>query len=153
MVERAGAERGLDAARARVRRTLDDGSAWEKFLALVRAQGGDSAAVERGALARAPEVADVRAARAGTLEAIDTFALGRRVVEMGGGRAAKADVVDPRVGVEVLARIGDPVGAGAPLARVHVAADPAGWAQRIAACFTVGDGRGERIVRVIERID
>jgi pyrimidine-nucleoside phosphorylase len=154
MLERAGAEPGLEPARARVRRALESGAAWERFLALVAAQGGDPGSVERAdGLARAPDVADARAARAGIVHAVDTFGLGLRVVEMGGGRSAKEDVVDPRVGILVRKRVGDVVEVGEPLAQVHAASDAGEWAERIRTCFTIGDGPVERTVRVLERID
>jgi thymidine phosphorylase len=120
---------------------LDSGAALERWLAMVEAQGGERSRVEReGGLATAPVVREARAGRSGAVARIDTFALGERVVEMGGGRRAKEDAVDPRVGLRVRARLGDAVQAGAPLAEVHLAQDDPGMVERVAACFVIGEG-------------
>ena len=64
-----GAETERAAAAARARRALDSGAAWEKFLGLVGAQGGDSALVGRAdGMPRASVVLDVVADRPGTID-------------------------------------------------------------------------------------
>ena len=153
MLALAGAEPTRDAARARAERTLAGGAAWAKFLELVRAQGGDAAAVERGALPRAPVVAEARAPRAGRLAAVDTRALGEAIVAMGGGRRAKDDAVDPRVGVVARKRLGDPVAAGEPLAEVHLAAADPALVERVRACFEVAETAAPPPALILERVD
>jgi pyrimidine-nucleoside phosphorylase len=154
MLERAGAEGRLDAARRRARAALESGAAWEKFLALVAAQGGDPRALERpGGLPRAPVVAPVPAPRDGWLAAVDTFALGEWVVDAGGGRRAKEDRVDPRVGLVMRRRIGDAVKRGEPLAEVHLAAQDPHAAPAVAACFTIADQAAAPPELILERVD
>lgn len=156
MLRLAGAAPSDDAARAQATRALDSGAAWEKFLALVEAQGGDRSSVEKPeGLPRAPIVAEALAARGGVLAAVDCFALGELGVAIGGGRRAKEDAVDPRVGLIVPRRPGERVGRGDVLARVHLArADDAAVA-RAAACFTIADTGPEPppIDRVLERVE
>jgi len=140
MVRLAGAAPDAAAALTRVTRALDDGSAAERFLALVRAQGGDPTALERGApLHPAPVVVEVRAPRDGFLAACDCFALGELVVGMGGGRRAKEDAIDPRVGVTVDRPRGGRVARGEAFATLHLAREDAALTGRVAACFTIGD--------------
>jgi pyrimidine-nucleoside phosphorylase len=153
MLALGGAEPNGDAARTRAERALAGGAAWAKFLELVRAQGGDDAAVERGALPRAPLVAEARAARAGRLAAVDTRALGEAIVAMGGGRRAKDDAVDPRVGVVARKRLGDPVAAGEALAEVHLAAADPAAVERVRACFEVAETAAPPPALILERVD
>ncbi|HEY2955831.1 MAG TPA: thymidine phosphorylase [Candidatus Eisenbacteria bacterium] len=154
MLELAGAEPDSGAARKRAVQALDSGAAWKKFVAMVEAQGGEAASLERdGGLPRAPRVAEVHAPRAGAVAAIDTYGLGELVVALGGGRRAKEDEIDPRVGLEILRRIGDRVGPGEPLARLHLAADDPAAAQRAAACFTIADRAPQGPALVLERVE
>ena len=48
----------------------------------------------------------------------DALAIGRAAVRLGAGRSNKEDDVDPAVGFEIMAKVGDRVEAGDPLARV-----------------------------------
>ena len=140
MVKLAGAADGADAAMAQVIRALDDGQATEKFLALVHAQGGDTRALEHGEpFHPAPVVVELRAPRAGVLAACDCFALGEAVVAMGGGRRAKEDDVDPRVGLVLTRERGAKLAAGEAFATLHLAAPDEAMAARVTACFTVAD--------------
>jgi pyrimidine-nucleoside phosphorylase len=153
MLHLSGAESSPDAGRARAERALESGTAREKFAALVSAQGGDVKCVERpDRLPQAPTVEAVEADRAGVLHAVDTFALGDLVVEMGGGRRSKEDAVDPRVGLVVRRRIGDTVGAGDVLAELHLASGNPAMADRVRRCFEIGDRTVGAPVLVSERI-
>jgi pyrimidine-nucleoside phosphorylase len=153
MLERAGAEREPGAARQRALHALESGAAWLRFLAMVEAQGGDRGSVERpDGLPRAPVRALVKVGRAGRVTAIDTFVLGKLVVAIGGGRRAKEDAVDPRVGLLVRARLGDAVRAGDVLAEIHLAADDPAAVARAAGCFTIGDQAVSAPALVIERV-
>jgi len=153
MLELAGAEREPKRAMARAARALEDGSAWEKFLALVRAQGGDPTSVERpDGLPAAAVTVDVPAAAAGALRAVDTFGLGSLVVALGGGRRSKDEPIDPGVGIVVRRRIGERVERGEPLATLHLAADDSAAVERAARCFEIGEPP-EPPALVLERID
>jgi pyrimidine-nucleoside phosphorylase len=133
------AGRGEAEARAALERALDSGAAWRRWLELIVAQGGDVDAVERDQLPRAPAVVPVPAPRAGVLAAVDGFALGELIVAIGGGRRAKEDRVDPRVGAMVRRRIGDRVDAGDVLLELHLAAPDPAAVERAAAAFTIAD--------------
>ena len=140
MVRLAGAAPDAGAALQRVTRALDDGSAAEKFLALVRAQGGDPSALEAGRpLHPAPAVVELIAPRDGVLAACDCFALGELVVSLGGGRRAKDDDVDPRVGLVMACERGATLKRGAAFAQLHLAQADDASAGRAGACFTFAD--------------
>jgi len=106
----------------------------------VHAQGGDTRALEGGQpFQPAPAVMELRAPRAGHLAVCDCFALGEAVVAMGGGRRAKEDAVDPRVGLVMLRERGARLAAGEVFAALHLAATDAAMAARVTACFTLAD--------------
>ena len=118
---------GLDgdetAARMRLQHALDSGAAAERFARMVAGLGGPAKVLAaRGArLPRAPVQRAVPAPRAGTLQAMDTRAIGLAVVALGGGRARASDSVDPRVGFADVLPLGTRVRAGDALAVVHAA--------------------------------
>ena len=101
----------LEAARARLQKTIDDGSAREKFAQMVAAQGGDLEAQRLVAPA-----SDVPAPRSGYVAAIDAEQLGEAVIAMRGGRQKLGDELDLSTGFEMQVRLGDQVDQGQPLA-------------------------------------
>ncbi len=122
------------APREKLRQRLHDGSAWQKFVAMVEAQGGDASALGKmRELHRAPVVTDLRAPAAGVLRKIDALEVGRLCVELGAGRAKAEDAVDFSVGVECLRKEGEVVAGGDPVLRVHSrgSVDAVGLASRI----------------------
>ena len=133
------------AARAAALRALDDGSAAERFAAMVAALGGPADLVERvdQRLPAAPVMRAVEPPQAGRVAAVDVRAVGIAVVGLGGGRARETDAVDHSVGLTEVAALGERVGPGErPLAIVH-ARDDASAARagdELRRAFTVGDG-------------
>ena len=153
MLRLAGAEPDDAAGRARAERVLDSGAAWAKFLEIVAAQGGDPKSLEKPErLHPAPIITMVPAPRDGVVAGCDCFALGELVVGIGGGRRAKEDDIDPRVGLVVLRQPGDCVKAGEPLAELHLSGPDGGAVERAVECFTVADVGTKRPEIVLERI-
>ncbi|MBE2180773.1 MAG: thymidine phosphorylase [Chthoniobacterales bacterium] len=114
----------VSVSRENLRRRLQDGSAWEKFTAMVAAQGGDVSVLETmRELHRAPVITEITAPRAGELTRLDALEIGRFCVELGAGRAKAGDAVDFAVGVECLRKEGGQVAAGEPVLRVHSRAE------------------------------
>ena len=91
--------------------TLRDGSAMDRFRALVAAQGGDlSRPLLTGAYTET-----VIAPRGGVMGDIDAMAVAMAVWRLGAGRAKPADPVQSGAGVYIHRRSGEPVIAGEPL--------------------------------------
>jgi pyrimidine-nucleoside phosphorylase len=111
--DEAGAER-------RVRAAMASGAGLEKFRAIIAHQGGDPRVTDDyGRLPSAPGRADVTATASGHVRVLHAELVGRAAVALGAGRAKLDDVVDPGVGIEVLAPVGTPVQTGEPVLRVH----------------------------------
>ena len=140
-----GVEPDRKAARAAAERALEDGSAAERFAAMVAELGGPSDLLEAPErhLGEARVVAAAEAAEPGVVVGIDVRAVGLAVVGLGGGRARETDAIDHAVGLTEVAAPGERVGPGErPLAVVHArdeaSAGRAAEALR-AACEVSGD--------------
>ncbi len=121
-------------ARENLHQRLKDGSAWEKFVGMVEAQGGDATSLEKmREIHRAPFVAEVCAPASGTLAKLDALEIGRLCVELGAGRAKAGEAVDFAVGVECWRKEGERVESGEPVLRVHsrAAVDASALAKRL----------------------
>ncbi|QEG00980.1 Pyrimidine-nucleoside phosphorylase [Stieleria maiorica] len=101
-------------ALTRLNQALDDGSAMERFLAMVAAQGGRWT----GDLNVAPGHA-IEAEHDGYVQHLDCHRIGSTVVSLGGGRRKLGDVIDPAVGISIEVRIGDRVQRGQRLLQLH----------------------------------
>lgn len=125
-------ERTRAAARRRLQRALDDGSAADRFGRMVAALGGPRRLVEQPwrHLEQAPVRLAVTAPRSGVVTRIDTRSIGMTVVVLGGGRSRPNDPVDHAVGLTDLVAVGTRVVVGEQLAVVHARDD--GAAQRAA---------------------
>jgi pyrimidine-nucleoside phosphorylase len=116
MIVLAGLEADDAAAARRVDAALESGRAFERFLTMVEAQGGDPRLLERaGGLEVAQGVAAAEAPGDGVLATLDAELVGRAALALGAGRDLADDPVDPAVGVRVLVRPGEPVRAGQPV--------------------------------------
>ena len=121
----------LDTGRRMAEKAIADGSAFEKFRVLVRAQGGDVSYVdEPGKLPRAQLIDVVKSPRSGWLAEIDAGAVGEASVILGAGRAKKTDPIDHAVGFVIHHKVGDHVHEGDALFTVHAESrDKAGAAR------------------------
>ena len=91
--------------------TLRDGTAMDRFRALIAAQGGDlSVPLPIGKYSET-----VTAARSGTMGDIDAMAVGLAVWRLGAGRSRPGELVQPGAGIRIHRRPGSPVTAGEPL--------------------------------------
>ncbi len=117
----SGEESDEGKARDKLKRLVDSGAAWKKFVELVAAQGGDVRAVEEPELLpHAEEVQEVWAPRSGYVRKLSARKIGLAAGLLGAGREVKGQTVDPAAGVELLAKVGDRVEREQPLARLHV---------------------------------
>ncbi|KUF17838.1 thymidine phosphorylase [Streptomyces silvensis] len=96
-------------------KALADGSAMDVWRRMISAQGGDPDA----ALPVARETHTVTAPASGVLTRLDAYDVGVAAWRLGAGRARKEDPVQAGAGVELHARPGDTVEAGAPLLTLH----------------------------------
>ncbi|HQN68888.1 MAG TPA: thymidine phosphorylase [Anaerolineaceae bacterium] len=110
----------LEEARIMAQKSINDGTAFEKFRQFVAAQGGDLACIDNlDLLAKAENILEITAESSGYIAEVNAQDVGEASVILGGGRTKKGDLIDPAVGVMVYVKIGDYVEKGQKLFDVH----------------------------------
>lgn len=152
----AGLASDAEEGAQRIADTMESGRAAEIFGDMVRALGGPADFVERyrDRLPAAPVLREVAAEKPGHVATIDGEALGHAVVHLGGGRLKGGEKINPSVGLSQLAKIGDEVVKGQPLALVHAANEAA--AERaiaeVRAAYALSAGPAEPRPLVLEKV-
>jgi pyrimidine-nucleoside phosphorylase len=127
----------------RAAHALVDGSAIERFRAMVSAQGGDPRVVDDpvAVLPAAEVTLPLEVDRDGYLQAVDAEQIGLASAALGAGRVRKGDAIDPAVGIVVRPKIGDVLGAGQRIGEVHARRpdEAEAAAARVLAALTVGE--------------
>ena len=96
---------------------LDKGKAFDKFVEMVIAQGGESRVVEDTELfKKAALVYEVQADQAGYIGQMDTEKCGMASLVLGAGRKTKEDAIDYTAGIKIKKKTGDRVEKGETLA-------------------------------------
>lgn len=99
---------------------ISNGKGWEKFVDLVKAQGGDTRYIETvSKLPKAKIIQAVSAPWSGYISEINARIIGETCVLIGAGREKKSDEIDHSVGVEIYNNVGDYVVKGQDLFTVH----------------------------------
>jgi thymidine phosphorylase len=138
----AGTAPDREAALALAGAKLADGSAAERFGAMVAALGGPAELMlhpDRH-LDKAEVVAPVFSRASGFVQTMDCWKIGMALVGMGAGRTNPEDKIDYAVGISQTAHVGDEVSADAPLCLLYARTQEQ-WERAAAAirdAFTVG---------------
>lgn len=118
----AGIHPDVDVARQELATLLDSGAALACFKQMVEEQRGDSGVIDDyGRFAQPGAVLEVGATEAGYVANVDAEAVGRIVLQLGGGRRKNDDVIDPAAGIDRLVQQGEQIQQGEPLMRLHAA--------------------------------
>lgn len=137
----AGAAQDLNQGRRRLEQLLAAGAGLAKLRALIENQGGDASYVDKPQLLPTATIQQpALAAASGWVTAIDTAGIGRIAQGLGAGRSIKGESIDLAVGLEVVAKPGDWVAKGQPLAVIHAnEPEKAAAAQAaIGGCYAIG---------------
>ena len=148
MLEIAGIK-GADPAAA-----LKNGKAMDVWRQMISAQGGDPDAK----LPVAKENLTITAESSGTLLSMDAMKVGLAAWRLGAGRSRQGEAVQAGAGIEIHAKPGETIKAGAPLFTLHTDT-PAAFAraqESLINSVIIGDlpssGRLDRLPLIIERI-
>ena len=156
MIVAGGKAASLLEGTAKAQEAIHSGAAWERFRAMVRAQGGDVAVVDdpNGRTSEAI-TADVHAPAdaAGYVSRIDALDVGRAMISLGAGRRTKEDAVDPLAGCLLIKRQGDVVAPGDVLARVTASTEERmeEAMASLAAAWTYGAHPSRPDARIVDR--
>ena len=121
----------FEEAEKEVVEVLENGKAYEKFLELIKTQGGN---IEL--LKFAPKIFSVKSIKEGYINAIDTTGLGMIVKDIGGGRETKEDEIDYGVGIILTKKIGDYVKKDEELLKIYLNKKDM-EIRRILSCFQI----------------
>ena len=133
---------------------LKNGKAMDSWRQMISAQGGDPDAK----LPTAKENLVITAQSSGTILSMDAMKVGMAAWRLGAGRSRQGEAVQAGAGIEIHAKPGDLIAAGAPLYTLHTDT-PAAFAraqESLTDSVTIGDlAKGAKIDRlplVVERI-
>lgn len=99
---------------------LDNGLAYEKFVAMVKAQGGDPTAFENlTAPLKVKNTVQIRAQKSGFIHEEKALGIGILAMKLGAGRATKADTIDFEAGILLAKKVGDAIEVGDLLATLY----------------------------------
>ena len=133
---------------------LKNGKAMDVWRQMISAQGGDPDAK----LPTAKENLVITAPSSGTILSMDAMKVGMAAWRLGAGRSRQGEAVQAGAGIQIHAKPGEVVAAGAPLYTLHTDT-PAAFAraqESLTNSVTIGDlpkdGKIDRLPLVVERI-
>jgi len=98
---------------------LNSGKAFDKFLEIVKAQGGDITYLKNPEKYPKPRFhKKIKLINEGYLSFVDTYEVGMAAIDLGAGRLKKEDKIDPKAGIIFNHKIGDKVSKGDVIAEL-----------------------------------
>jgi pyrimidine-nucleoside phosphorylase len=149
--------RSIAAARKQAEVCLGSCEPRAKWDEMLKAQGADLDAFNRK-LARdrtAPVGLELKAKGAGFISKCDARLIAEVIRDLGGGRLTKESSINFDVGIDQLAKPGEPIQVGATLCRIHAAnaAQAAGARKRLEGAFQISPRRRKPALLVCDVIE
>ena len=119
MLVLAGIDKDIASAKGRLMQALSTGRAYKKWVEMVRNQGGDPDAILDPKFVETKYVENVEAEFDGFIASFDTLQVGLAASILGAGRAKADDLIDHKVGIIVLKKVGQLVRKGEPVFEVR----------------------------------
>lgn len=113
-------ENDINHAKKRLHEALKNGQAYQKFVELVQAQGGDTKVLEHPEKLLSKKTVPVMADQHGYITDINALDIGKAAMRLGAGREKKEDHVLFDVGLDLHKKIGDRINKGDLLATLYV---------------------------------
>ena len=120
MIKLAGKGNNLDENKEKMLENIRNGKALEKFMELVKNQGGDVTYIENtDKFEKAKYIMPVILGKCGIIKNLNAEEIGKILVFLGGGRIRKQDIIDRSVGIVLNEKIGDTVEEKDIVAYIH----------------------------------
>jgi len=120
MVYLARKASSVEEAEEKLKLTIANGAALEKFKAFIQSQGGDSSIVDDPSkLPQARYQMALKAEQSGVVSRIVANTMGMAAMHLGAGRMTKETVIDYAVGIVLHKKVGDVVEKGDTLVTIH----------------------------------
>ena len=108
MLKLAGVEKNLEKAKKLLRKNIENGKAYEKFIELVKKQGGDTSyLLEIENFEKAKYIEPLYSNKKGYIYEINAKEIGQISCNLGAGRNNKEDKIEMEVGILLKKKIGD----------------------------------------------
>ncbi len=103
-----------------IKKLIDSGKGYDKFLQMVDVQGGDTSVVEKPEnFPFTGEMITVKSPLSGYIKSVNALKTGFLSVELGAGRKKREDKVDPGAGIEFLKKRGEKISRNEPVAVLY----------------------------------
>jgi pyrimidine-nucleoside phosphorylase len=133
----------ISAAKHKIQKVIASGEALQRLRQNVELQGGDPSICDKPErlLQKNIKEVEVKSRAAGCVTSIDTFAVGRAICDIGGGRVKAEDGVDHAVGYAHLRKIGERVKRGEALGIVYCRRESqaAGIGENLLNAYKIGE--------------
>lgn len=140
----AKVETRFEQAKKRLYEALNNGQAYQKWVELVKAQGGDISVLEHPEKLLSSKTVPVFAEKEGYIMDINALDVGKAAMRLGAGREKKEDNVLFEVGLDLHQKIGSYVKKGDVLATLYVENRGVEEAKKlILGAMTIGDEKKE----------
>jgi len=99
---------------------INNGKAYEKFLEIVKLQGGNIKVIENPEKYPKSRTIEIMVSKEeGYLKSVNNFEIGMAALELGAGRKTKEDKIDHKAGIIFYKKIGDFIKKGEVIAELH----------------------------------
>lgn len=125
MLKQAKVVKDYEEGRAKLEEAIKSGAAFDKFVKMIEAQGGDISYIlhpEKFELAK--NQIEIRASQSGYVTSLNALEIGVSSMKLGGGRETLDDVIDMSAGILLNKKVGDHVDKGELLATLHTNKGP-----------------------------
>ena len=110
--------------KAKVKQSIKDGSAFNKFVEMVKAQGGDESVIlDTSNFKKAPFKKEIKSKKSGYINHVNTEEYGMASLLLGAGRNKKEDEIDPSAGLILNKKTGDFVNEGDVIATMYTSSE------------------------------
>lgn len=123
MLIMAGLAENETDARSSLKAAIDSGEGLRRLQKMVELQGGDPSYLTMQNIHKLINVSkhmDVTSRKAGYVSKIEAEKIGTAAQMLGAGRATKADVIDPSVGLVMKVRCGDHINMDEPICKLYI---------------------------------
>ncbi|MEY8355083.1 pyrimidine-nucleoside phosphorylase [Lachnospiraceae bacterium 54-53] len=145
----------MEECRRLAEKTMEDGSALERLIAMVEAQGGDSSVIRDPSLFdKAPCEREVKALKSGYITHMNTEQCGIASSLLGAGRVTKESPIDYTAGIALKKKVGQRVEEGETIAVLYASREDLFEASRmeLLKAVAIGETEPERKPLVYARV-
>ena len=120
MLVQANCAKNLEEGRKKLHEAIESGAAFDKFVKMIEAQGGDISYIlhpEKFVVAK--NLIEIHSEQEGYVKSLNALDIGIASMQLGGGRETLEDVIDMSAGIMLNKKIGDYVKKGELLCTLH----------------------------------